>query len=1076
MYFHPGEADNRLVRREPPITFRGALQLLGRYERPWVDRLDNLLGGAILAAGVGLIAPPLSPVAPLWSWVDQKNEAAGLLRSGLDLIQSKISKLQGYERVELIAAAHTMIVLAACFDVLREALGPSADRAIALTEAEQEMLVARRWRDRDDDLIGMLYQAEVPMPTGARGFRENSRLIDDWAVGLFNRVGDFLAGLEARPAAIEYDSLACAGQALDRYETYFLGLAAAVPDFWIWAQLDEHAATRTSVQSHLRAILDGQATALSRLEALLATTGPANADRRRDALWRANRMLLEQPIVRWSDTGDMSFPTVEECYVNPTCRVAVAGSTARPADESWWEGRLIQPAIDLMLTAHVTSFDAVRRPLLIFGHPGGGKSMLTKVLAARLPAESYTVARVPLRQVGANAPIHEQIRQAIDLSTHGRARDWFELVDDDGDRIRVVLLDGLDELLQATTHDRSGFLQEVVEFQRAEAAQDRPVIVVVTSRTVVAERVDIPAGTPIAKLEEFDDAQIGQWLETWNRSNPRARRLTLRDVLAYPELARQPLLLLMLAIYRTGIEASTETAGLPLTELYQRLLTRFAVREVSKQPAAPQRGPALDEAVAHQLYRLSVAAVGMFNRGRQDITEDELGGDLAALEYAGAVTSDRHVLGQRVLGEFFFVHSAEARLRLEPGSVRRCYEFLHATFGEYLIASLVVGELAGVADASLGGSRGAREPDDDLLHALLSHRTMAARRPILDFAADLLTEMAEQERARIARTLETLIQRYDRRAEARRYPHYRPLRESNLRSLAAYSANLVLLRTMLDDQVPLAALCPPDEAPTARWRATVTLWRAGLDADGWQATLDVVDRRGDEIRRRHEVPPPPNFGDIQYARLVGDERAELRLRIGAAFHGHQLYYMEGDNWAEMMTSWLVAAMLLPADSQPGFILAEPPDGTSPADVAAVLNLLSAALARQAWYWSRDFVRLLVQWASQTFGSDALDPFALAVVCAAQPGLAQLVGSPFADAAARWLAAEPGTEASEPGERAHIVRRCAMALEHVPLPPETGYSNYTSTTRVERMHFGSVIGSAAEGQTWGSDGSLPQVLH
>jgi hypothetical protein len=212
-----------LVRREPPTTFRGALQLLGRYERPWVDRLDTLLGGAILAAGVGLIAPPLAPLAPLWGWVDQKSEAAGLLRSGLDRIQSKISKLQGYERMELIAAAHTTIVLPACFDVRRKALGPSASRAIGLTEAEHEMLVAKRWRDRDDDLITMLYQAEAPMPTGARGFRENSRLIDDWAVGLFNQIGHFLAGVEAWTATTEYDSLSCAGQALDRYETYFLG-------------------------------------------------------------------------------------------------------------------------------------------------------------------------------------------------------------------------------------------------------------------------------------------------------------------------------------------------------------------------------------------------------------------------------------------------------------------------------------------------------------------------------------------------------------------------------------------------------------------------------------------------------------------------------------------------------------------------------------------------------------------------------------------------------------------------------------------------------------------------------------
>jgi hypothetical protein len=86
--------------------------------------------------------------------------------------------------------------------------------------------------------------------------------------------------------------------------------------------------------------------------------------------------------------------------------------------------------------------------------------------------------------VVANAPIHEQILQALDLSTHGRVTDWYELADDEARTVRIVLLDGLDELLQATTHDRSGFLHEVMEFQRAEAAQERPVMVVVTSRTV----------------------------------------------------------------------------------------------------------------------------------------------------------------------------------------------------------------------------------------------------------------------------------------------------------------------------------------------------------------------------------------------------------------------------------------------------------------------------------------------------------------------------------------------------------------------------------------------------------------
>lgn len=46
--------------------------------------------------------------------------------------------------------------------------------------------------------------------------------------------------------------------------------------------------------------------------------------------------------------------------------------------------------------------------------------MLTKVFAARLPSSAYTVVRVPLRRVGANAPVLTQIEQALAEATNGR--------------------------------------------------------------------------------------------------------------------------------------------------------------------------------------------------------------------------------------------------------------------------------------------------------------------------------------------------------------------------------------------------------------------------------------------------------------------------------------------------------------------------------------------------------------------------------------------------------------------------------------------------------------------------------
>ncbi len=54
--------------------------------------------------------------------------------------------------------------------------------------------------------------------------------------------------------------------------------------------------------------------------------------------------------------------------------------------------------------------------------------------------------------------------------------------------------------------------------------------------------------------------------------------------------------------------------------------------------------------------------------------------------------------GERLLGEFFFVHAPEAT----AAQVRRGYEFLHATFAEYLVATKVVEVLTDVAEGSFG--------------------------------------------------------------------------------------------------------------------------------------------------------------------------------------------------------------------------------------------------------------------------------------------------------------------------------------------------------------------------------------
>jgi hypothetical protein len=126
-------------------------------------------------------------------------------------------------------------------------------------------------------------------------------------------------------------------------------------------------------------------------------------------LARANRGILTETIIPEDARiygPTMTFPTVQAIYINPRYRLARHDSAfpdIRPTDEQWWSNLPSSGDFDLMLAGHMTSPDATRVPMLLLGHPGAGKSLLMKVLAARLPPEEYTVVRVPLRRVDSDA-------------------------------------------------------------------------------------------------------------------------------------------------------------------------------------------------------------------------------------------------------------------------------------------------------------------------------------------------------------------------------------------------------------------------------------------------------------------------------------------------------------------------------------------------------------------------------------------------------------------------------------------------------------------------------------------------
>nr|MDT0658880.1 hypothetical protein [Micromonospora sp. DSM 115978] len=829
------------------LSYADAVRLLGGQRSKLVDALDAVTGGLLLSAAV--------PVPAVLGWFDARVEFIRLSHKLVAQFTERRSGLSRYDRTERLAAAHRVLVVTAFFEALEESDLPFRFADLELNSREQAGIVGRGPAAKvnpylpllgggvdlllDHDIEPLPHHPDVDfraMLTDHYG--HCAALLRDFVCGLAVwerlRTGD-----QERFGAVLRDM---PERAVRRYRELFARLAGDFPEVAFWGGLREHAGT----QSEVRAL----AASLAELERLLArlSTG-APPDERRAALHRAHAALLSRPVVETGDTPPgLTVPTLGAAYQPPPCRTAEFGSDARPSDESWWARTSVRDDLPDFLAGYLTGPGATRAPLLVLGQPGSGKSLLTKVLAARLPPADFLPVRVLLREVPAAADLQDQIEYAIRQAT-GERLDWPALVRSAGDALPVVLLDGFDELLQATGVSQTDYLRRVAAFQRREADQGRPVAVVVTSRTSVADRAEPPAGAVALRLEPFDDDRVAAWLAVWNGGNAGyfARRgvapLDPATVLEHGDLAGQPLLLLMLALYDADGNALRKSGRLRRDELYERLLRRFAEREVSRhRPGLPTRD--LLGAVEEELRRLSVVAFAMFNRAAQWITEADLEADLATLVGTVRPTTGADLRAplrpaELVLGRFFFVHRAQAS---RDGTRLETYEFLHATFGEYLIARLTWQMVAAMVAREKAPTIGfgSNEPvDDDLLHALLSFAALSGRAPIVEFLVAIAGDLAEHARTERRDLLLRLFREVHHRAPGRRFDAYRPRTLPVPTRYAAYSANLLLLAVCAAGSLRGSDLYPDGDLVTA-WHRQALLWRSQLSTEDWTSLVDAL--------------------------------------------------------------------------------------------------------------------------------------------------------------------------------------------------------------------------------------------
>ncbi|MFI6537026.1 NACHT domain-containing protein [Nonomuraea sp. NPDC050547] len=832
--------------RRRTLSYEDAVRVLGK-ESAVVRALGQLAGSGLTVASAGGSEVALS-------LFDLKGEAERLAQDAVSVVRERVSGLTRFERSELLEAAHAVVIVAAFFGALddlneehRTALNSTT---LDLTRAEQAGLAVGRSvrRGRLADLVEVLntpgtlpdmYDRWVGTPLVAYYETLTERLLR-FAPGTAAWDSTDETTRRRWTAALKAD---LPKLATTRYEKMLRQLAGDYPEVAFWA----HQAGVRVLLDELRAARQDAAdtgTMLAGLARMVRWMSQGRApDELRSALATEYQAQVDRPLADSDAVPDgVRPPSCMDVYINPSyrrlTRLGRVAEQPEQVSEGGWQSAESGEDLETFLLQHLISPAATSAPLVVLGQPGTGKSLLTQMLAAQLPPDDYLVIRVELRNVPADADIQRQIEESLRTLTQVE-HEWPTVAASCAPAQPVVLLDGFDELLQASTTVHFDYLEKVKDFQDREARRGRPAAVIVTSRSSVADQVRYPRESVVLRLEEFTDEQVRRWLRRWHAGNP-ARALSTEEALAHGVVARQPLLLFMLALFRA--DGGEVRGRMGSTELYESLFSRFAEREVDK------RGRHLSERdrrvlVARELYVMSMVAFSMFNRSSQSVSEEDLARDLEMLPFADEAR--RRATAQEVAGRFFFklfVHQSQA---VEGHVMIRRYEFLHASFGEFLVGRWIADELARMVQRVLKNADDPlpMPPDDTRLRSIASFAVLADRARVTEVVADRLLTRPPEELVELRVLLIRLLREcMDSRAAELVSPTYEPIRLGLPARFAVYSANLCTLlvhtATALEGHDPSLARIPVSAIPD--FFSITRSWYAHLTRKSWYAILEAI--------------------------------------------------------------------------------------------------------------------------------------------------------------------------------------------------------------------------------------------
>ena len=645
-------------------------------------------------------------------------------------------------RVDQMREAYGILCFTAFFDELDKQLPNRIRKSISLSLSEKRRLLEQAVNCENGKRLARM---EIVLPDIMLETGSTDTFLEETYQSMVLGLRTFTDGLSFRETASEEDIRTFDAildnlpkDALQRFHSQYLVLCGQFNEFYIFTQLEQQIQQSQKWDGRYQEILsaathiqDSTEAGLASLEKIILNLpDKIKNDKVRkiaDQIIRKYRGDINCPLIGTKAEEDaddnLKYPLISQGFIPQAYKLLKYLNKERlELPETW---KPLDPQQDMMSFWAKYCLDpgSTESLLLILGEPGGGKSLLTKVLCARMIAPSSMFVRIPLRAHEVEDDIESIVCRQIDIDGDTSERvptfKWF--AEEFPDNPVTLLFDGYDEVLQATGGVYRNLLKKIHQFQARCRDLRRPVRVIVTSRETLIDKADIPEGTIVMKLLEFDDFRKDQWISIWNEHNHSILSGAGIDDFSLPkgsrdieELSGQPLLLLMLAMYDADFEAGKNALKpqmgpaekLDRTKLYDELLRRFIRRELRKGPRGTDYSfddveePKQNKLVDEEMRKLGIAALGMFVREKLSLKVEELEHDLKYMEakfpeYDGR---NKQMLksAETFLGSFFFIH--DSRQKSESDEKEAAFEFLHKTFYEFLAADFILQHLLEAID------------------------------------------------------------------------------------------------------------------------------------------------------------------------------------------------------------------------------------------------------------------------------------------------------------------------------------------------------------------------------------------